>query len=78
MWISYRNFPFNRERTRGTAQIHVILSYRLTFISKHNRIGFFSMIFEPIIIHPNHTIETKCFQWLITGCLGLTHNRQIT
>lgn len=46
----------------GTAEIRVILSHRLTFISKRNQIGVFSIIFEPIITHPNHTIRTKCFQ----------------
>ncbi|PEY87451.1 hypothetical protein CN349_29085, partial [Bacillus cereus] len=51
----------------GTAEIHVILSHRLTFISNHNQIGVFSIIFEPIIIHPNYTIETKCFQYLTNG-----------
>ncbi len=47
---------------RDTAEIHVILSHRLTFISKHNQIRVFSMIFKLIIIHPNYTIETKYFQ----------------
>nr|WP_242449127.1 hypothetical protein [Bacillus thuringiensis] len=46
----------------GTAEIHVISSHSLTFISKHNQIGVCSIIFEPIITHPNHTVGTKCFQ----------------
>ncbi|EJS47175.1 hypothetical protein CON53_28980 [Bacillus cereus] len=49
-------------RDWGTAEIRVILSHMLTFISKYNQNRGFSMIFKPIIIHPNHAIKTKYFQ----------------
>jgi hypothetical protein len=47
---------------RGTAEIRVILSISHTFISKHTCNKNFPIIFQLIIIHPNHTVGTKCFQ----------------